>query len=62
MLELRGGKLEENNIIHVSSLKENNLSFIDSLQEFDRKYQKEVPCLCGYCKLQNEYIEPAIQI
>lgn len=62
LYEIKGGKLDENNIINVSALVEHNIPFADSLQEFDRKYREEVPVLCGYCKMQNEYIEPAIQI
>lgn len=62
LLELKGGELDENNILNISALMENNLPFIDSLQEFDRKYIEEIPHLCGYCKMQNEFIEPATQI
>ncbi len=62
LLEIKGGKPDENNIINVSACRESNLSFREVLQRFDRKYIEEVPALCGYCKIQNEYIEPAIQI
>lgn len=62
LLELKGGELEENNILNISELADKNIPFMDSLQEFDRKYTEEVPHLCGYCKMQNTFIEPAIQI
>lgn len=60
-LELRG-HLHENNVINVSVYRESDLSFREALQKFDRRYREKVPVLCGYCKMQNEYIEPAIQI